>query len=248
MSPTGRSECVRQQLQAAAAAEYADIEQAVVRHGILQNTQSETVARHISNEYEAFFVEHALTICQNLQTREAMRPKRPPYWSEVVQMCDMPLAPSRQVPNHFRIETDPDDDKEDPLPDKSNIDLANVRVQQRTDESNRRCVDLELLRHEILGSGRQDRQGDSPAQQALRYFSDGAIAPDRNHGGGGGQTPGDGRCVSRARRGVDTSSLPSRREAFQSLPEGSFDFSTARGRIHNEMILTCHSNLPRHGG
>ncbi len=239
---------MRQQLQSAAAAEYADIEQAVVRHGILQNTQSESVAWHISNEYEAFFVEHGFSVRQNPQAREAMRPERPPYWKEVVQMCDMPLPPLRQVPHDVRVEADPDDNKKDPLPDKSNVDLADVRIQQRTDESNRRCVDLELLRYEVLGSGWQDCEGDSPAQQALRHLSDRAIAADRNHGGGGGQPSGNSRRVSRSGRSVDASLMPRRRKAFQSLLEGHCRSSTARRWIHNEMILTCHSGLPQDGG
>ena len=38
---------------------------------------------------------------------------------------------------------------------KPNIDLADVRVHQRTYEPNRRCVYLELLRYQVLGSGWQ---------------------------------------------------------------------------------------------
>ncbi len=91
-------------------------------------------------------------------------------------MCYVPAASPRQASHDFRVEADPDDNKKDPLPDKSNVDLANVRVHQRADESNRRCVDLELLRYKVLGPGWQDCQGNSPAQQALRHLSDGAVA------------------------------------------------------------------------
>ena len=164
-------------------------------------------------------------------------------------MCDMPSTPLRQAPHDFRVEADPHDNKKGPLPDKPNIDLADVRVHQRTYEPNRRCVYLELLRYQVLGSGWQDRQRNRPAQQALRDLSNRAVAADGNHsGGGGGQPPGNGRCVSSSRRSVDASLMPRRREAFQDLLEGRCRSATARRRIHNEMILTCHADLPQHGG
>jgi len=218
---------MRQQLQAASAAEYANIEQAVVCHGILQNTQSNSVARHISNKYEAFFVEHSPSVRPNLQAGEAMRPERPPYWKKVIQMCDMPLPPLRQAPHDFGVEADPDDNQKDPLPDKSNVDLTDIRLQQHTNEPNRRCVDLELLRYEVLGSCGQDRERDSSAQQAFRHLADRAIAADRNHGSGSGQPSGNSRRVSRSHRSVNTCLMPRRRKAFQGLLEGRRHPSTA---------------------
>ena len=103
---------MKQQPPLSATWKNAQVQQSIVKLGIAQDPQPDSISSHITDEGQGWPVANQFTISFHLQSRKAVLPEGPPDWPKITKVGYMSFAAFVHAVDDVSIEASPQDSQE----------------------------------------------------------------------------------------------------------------------------------------
>ena len=172
---------MKQQASLPFAGKHAQIQQAIIKTGIAQNSQSHSVASGVAHKNQSWTIKELLPIGLDLHRAKVVFPEGSPDWPEVTQMCYVSLAVNVYPVDDISIKADAQNCQEISAVNASQIYWMRLAVPEQMLYMIRGVAKTQLAGDYILRARRDNQQRRLRVSQPIGYLGYGSVSADHGH-------------------------------------------------------------------